>query len=226
MAGSELRNHTVRYGPYDAFVQDGKLTVELLNVKGDPMLQGIEIYKDYYSAVTLKDLRVGGSTVTGFVYGQSDYTVLLPYGTGAAPEVTAEALDPASLVTVTQAVYAPGTAVVTVTSADLAQSAEYRVVFEQGIPSSDASLARVSFAGQTVPASAFRLHANSKWYELEATLSKAKEGPVITAEPSQAGAAVVIQQPKGVPGHAIIRVTAEDGTTVREYRISFKQSKH
>ncbi len=226
MAGSELRNHTVRYGPYDAFVQDGKLTVELLNVKGDPMLQGIEIYKDYYSAVTLKDLRVGESTVTGFVYEPGNYTVLLPYGTGAAPEVTAEALDPASLVTVTQAVYAPGTAVVTVTSADLVQSAEYRIVFELGIPSSDASLASVSFAGQTFPASDFRLHANRKWYELEAALPKAKEGPVITAEPSQAGAAVVIQQPKGVPGHAIIRVTAEDGATVREYRISFKQSKH
>ncbi|SDC93108.1 TGF-beta propeptide [Paenibacillus sp. UNCCL117] len=226
MAGSELRNHTVRYGPYDAVVQDGKLTVELLNVKGDPLLQGMEIYKDYYPAVTLKDLRAGGTTVTGFVYEAGDYTVMLPYGTTAAPEVTAEAFDPVSAVTVTQAVYAPGTAIISVVSGDLTQSAEYRIAFRWEAPSSDASLASVSFAGQTVPGSAFKLHANRKWYELEAVLPKAKEGPVITAVPSRAGASAVIEQPKGVPGKAVIKVTAEDGTTTREYRLSFKQTKH
>jgi hypothetical protein len=226
MIGSELRNHSVRYGPYDAVVQDGKLTVELLNVKGDPLLQGIEIFKDYYPSVTLKELRAGGTTVTGFVYEPGDYTVLLPYGTTAAPPITAEAFDPLSAVTVTQAVYAPGTAVVTVTSADQLHSAQYRVMFQWEAPGSSAELKELQVGGIIIPGSAFTLHANRKWYELEVALPKSKDGPVISAVPLQAGATVAIEQAKGVPGKAVIKVTSPDGSAVREYHLSFKQTKH
>lgn len=215
MVGSELRNHTVRYGPYDTFVKDGKLTVELLNVKGDPMLQGIEIYKDYYSAVTLKDLRVGETTVTGFVYEPGDYTVFLPYGTVAAPEVTAEAFDPSAAVTVTQAVYAPGTAVVTVVSADQAQSVQYQVFFRWEEPGGNADLQRLMAGGSTVPD-----------FSPEVTVYNVAlpygtpAAPQVTAVPLDQRSQVDIVQADGPGGTAIVTVTAHGGA-VKVYEIRF-----
>lgn len=312
MAGSELRSRYVKYGPFDAAVSDGNLTLDLLNVKGDPMLQGIEIHRDYYASTILKDLRVDGVTVTDFVYDAKDYTLFYPYGTQQIPVISGEALDPASTVSVTQATYWNQAATVSVASADGQMSSLYRVRLERGAPStnndlsdlrvggatvagfspavtqyevrlpygstdvpavtavaadgraaltvsqapavngtatvevraesgdtkqyrirfvmeppsSDASLASVSFAGRTVPGSAFRLHPNMKIYVLEAELPKAKDGPVITAVPSvQSHTKVEVQQAKGVPGHATIQVTAQDGKTVQIYRVVFKKEK-
>lgn len=215
MAGSELRNHTVRYGPYDTFVQDGKLTVELLNVKGDPMLQGIEIYQDYYSAVTLKDLRVGESTVTGFVYEPGNYTVFLPYGTVAAPEVTAEAFDPSAAVTVTQAVYAPGAATVSVVSADQAQSAQYQISFRWEEPGGNADLQRLLAGGVIV--SDFSPEVTV--YQVALPFGTAA-APRVTAVPLDPKSQVDIVQADGPGGTAIVTVTAHGGA-VKVYEIRF-----
>lgn len=69
--------------------------------------------------VTLRDLRVGGSTVAGFAANNYEYFVTLPLGTlsgSAAATVSAAAVDAGANVRITQADALPGDATVSVTS--------------------------------------------------------------------------------------------------------------
>ncbi|MFZ7102469.1 MAG: putative Ig domain-containing protein [Peptococcaceae bacterium] len=69
----------------------------------------------------LGDLRVGGSTVSGFAPSDEEYAVELPYGTlpgSAAALVGATANDPLAQIRITQASALPGSATVKVTAED------------------------------------------------------------------------------------------------------------
>lgn len=67
---------------------------------------------------TLMDLRVNGSTVSGFVYDTTSYSVILPYDTTVVPVITATTSDTNATTDITQAVSVTGTATVKVTAED------------------------------------------------------------------------------------------------------------
>lgn len=65
---------------------------------------------------SLKDLKAGGTTVTGFSPDTLTYDVLLPSGTTVTPKVTAAVNDPKATAKVTNAKTLPGCATVVVTA--------------------------------------------------------------------------------------------------------------
>ena len=88
----------------------------------------------YSADASLSDLKVNGTTVTGFVAATLTYNVSLPSGTTVIPTVTATATDAAAGVTVVAATSLTGdaaarTAKVNVTSHDLSVTKQYTIVF-------------------------------------------------------------------------------------------------
>ncbi|WP_217592882.1 S-layer homology domain-containing protein [Cohnella sp. GbtcB17] len=213
--GSEIRNRYVRYGPFDTTVADGALTLDIGNVKGDPVLSGLEIYRDYRSAVLLKDLRVAGQSVAGFVYEPADYTQFLPPLTTEVPEVTAEMLDPSSRLTVAQAVYLPGTAEVRVQSEDGRMSSVYRVHFKLEEPSANNLLSELTVDGVALPD--FRPERTDYSLQLPHDASVI---PAVYGSPQDAKATVKIVPPLALPGTASVEVKAENGEK-RVYTVRF-----
>ena len=88
----------------------------------------------YSADATLSDLKVNGTTVTGFTAGTLTYNVAMPAGTTVIPTVTATATDAGAGVAVVAATSLTGdaaarTAKVNVTSHDLSATKQYTVVF-------------------------------------------------------------------------------------------------
>jgi len=72
--------------------------------------------------VTLSDLTVAGTTVTGFAPATLEYTVSLPAGTTEVPVVAATATDAAATVAIEAATALPGTTNVVVTNGTATQT--------------------------------------------------------------------------------------------------------
>lgn len=75
----------------------------------------------YGSDASLKELKAGGNPVAGFVPGNYNYNILLPYGTepgSTAAIIEAVSTDPKAHVSITQAASLPGDAVAEVTAED------------------------------------------------------------------------------------------------------------
>ncbi len=125
--GRELRNHHARYGPFDAEVRDGALTIDVKSGRGNPALSGIEIYKDYRDATTLASLTVNGATVTDFVYDAKEYAILLPPDSEGVPLIAAEPMESGSTVSIEPPAQLPGVARIEVVSGDGAMSSLYTV---------------------------------------------------------------------------------------------------
>lgn len=82
------------------------------------------------SDATLSDLKVDGSTITGFNSGLITYNVELPNGTTVVPQVTSATTTNASATyVITQASALPGTATVVVTSQNATVTKTYSVNF-------------------------------------------------------------------------------------------------
>jgi hypothetical protein len=83
---------------------------------------------------SLSDLRVDGVTVPNFAPVTSSYTVDLTVNTVIIPQISVTTSDPAASVTIAQATTLPGTATVSVTSANGSVSQEYTVNFTKNSP--------------------------------------------------------------------------------------------
>ncbi|MEA4847418.1 MAG: X2-like carbohydrate binding domain-containing protein [Clostridiaceae bacterium] len=84
---------------------------------------------------TLNDLKVGGTTVTGFASSVTEYAVELPYSTlpgSTAATVSATASEDHASIIYTQASTLPGDAVVTVTAEDGTTTKTYTIHFTLG----------------------------------------------------------------------------------------------
>ena len=88
---------------------------------------------------TISDLQVDGSTIAGFTPNSLSYSIALPGGTTAVPQITlATTTDPAASRTITQASGIPGDATVFVTSQDGTTTKTYTLSFYIGAPTEDA----------------------------------------------------------------------------------------
>lgn len=88
----------------------------------------------YSSVSSLSDLKVSGTTVTGFASGTLTYNVSLDAGTSTVPEVTATATEANATVDITPATNLAGdeaarTTTIEVTSHDQSSTTTYKVVY-------------------------------------------------------------------------------------------------
>ncbi|MGI6358055.1 MAG: CARDB domain-containing protein [Bacillota bacterium] len=164
---------------------------------------------------SLSDLQVDGQTVDGFDPETLTYTMVLPSGTTAVPQVTATATDANAAVEVTDAVGLPGSATVTVTAADAVTTRVYTIDFTVAL-NTDASLSDLRADGQTVAG----FDAETVTYNLVLP-SGTTDVPQMTATAADANAQVVVIQASGLPGTATVTVTAADGATIWTYTINF-----
>lgn len=147
---------------------------------------------------TLKSITIDGEPLENFLSATLNYTDVEV--TSTSPVVAAEATNTTSSnVSITQVSSVPGTATIVVT-AEAGNTQTYTIHFIAG-RSKDTSLSSLTVDGKP-----FTLVAGETSYRTTVT-----KLPKVNATPSDPAATVFIEQPKGVPGFAQVRVTAEAG---------------
>jgi hypothetical protein len=163
---------------------------------------------------TLSDLKTDGNTVAGFSISATSYSITLLFGTIAVPVVTATTTDSNATRVITQAASLPGTATVRVTAENGTTVQTYTILFSLTSPSSDATLSGLTVNGVTVA----NFTGTSLSYEFVLP-EGAPTPPVILPTTTDRNATTSIMLPASYPGHAIIRVMAEDQITSVEYDV-------
>jgi hypothetical protein len=175
---------------------------------------------------SLSDLKLDGTTVTGFATGTVSYSVTFPFGTATVPAVTYTLTDSKATAVVTNASNLNGTEAerttkVVVTADDGIATKTYSIVFAITPASTDASLSSLSAGGTAVTGF------------VPGTLSYAvllpvgtTSVPALTYSVTDANATAVVTDATDLFGTEAQRtskvaVTAEDGTTVKNYTIVF-----
>ena len=155
---------------------------------------------------SLKSITVDGIALEGFLPQTAVYRDVEV--TSTTPVVAATANAATSTVEITQVTEVPGTATITVT-AEAGNTQTYTLYIIAG-RSKDASLKEVTIDGK-----AFTLKEGEVSYRTQ--VSKL---PIVNAVANDTKATVEIEQAKGVPGFAQVRVTAEAGN-VETYTFNF-----
>ena len=153
---------------------------------------------------TLNDLMVEGVSVEGFNATQLNYSIELPYGTTALPEVDFIKTDKTSTAIKN---IDDKTVTVTVTAEDGIHTTEYTLVFTIA-KSTNADLKAIALDGE--PLASF--FADEHAYTI--TLPYGAPQPQISFETADANATAVING-------TTITVTAEDGVTTSTYTLTF-----
>jgi hypothetical protein len=174
----------------------------------------------------LSDLSVNGTKVEGFAPGNFAYQVQLPFDAGNVPSVTFSASDPKATVKVTNAGNINGTeeertAIILVKAEDGITSVTYRVVFSISLPGSDAYLLDLSVNGSTIDG--FTIGTFD--YEMVLPFGTINI-PAVTYRKADPEAATVVINATNLKGTENERttsvfVTAEDGTTMKTYKVVF-----
>lgn len=87
---------------------------------------------------SLTDLKVNGTTISGFSSNIINYSYSLPFGTPSTPQITATTTDSGATKVITQASGVPGSATVLVTSQNGSVTKTYNVAFNYTGPTSAA----------------------------------------------------------------------------------------
>jgi hypothetical protein len=167
---------------------------------------------------TLSDLKVNGTTISGFVPATLTYNITLPAGTSAIPVITGTTNDPNASKLITQPASVSGTGTIAVTAEDGSTKKTYTINFSVG-KSNVATLSDLKTDGTTISGfSAATL--NYQVVLPHSTLS----APVISATTTDSNATKVITQAAALPGTATVVVTAEDGIATRTYSVGFSKA--
>lgn len=175
------------------------------------------VAKSQSTDATLKDLKVGGVTVTGFASTIMTYNVVLAYGTTIPPLVTVTLNSSHAIEFITQAASVTGSATVLVTAQDGVTTKTYTVLFSVlPFPSTDATLIDLLVDGITVAGFDKKTVAYTDFLPFGTQMV-----PVVTATLNEPHATSVITQASTVTGTATVKVTAQDGTTTKTYTITY-----
>lgn len=195
------------------------------------------IFKEGDTDTSLSILTISGISIPGFNPAVRDYVIIYPYGVKTPPKtVTATAKDTRAEVAITQAatVNAYGTepvatdkATVVVTAEDKTTKGTYTITFKAAA-NKNAYLSDLTVEGITITGFGPTV------YDYTVICPAGTQTPpVIAAAPIDMNAAVAITQATTVAAHnavpgatdkATVVVTAEDGTTVNTYTVTFKEA--
>jgi hypothetical protein len=163
----------------------------------------------------LSDIKISGTTVTGFAAGTLTYNIALPYGTAVVPTVTAITNDVNATKVITPAASLPGSTTVAVTAEDGTTKRTYSINFTLG-PNTVATLSDLKISGTTVTG----FSAATLTYNVVLAHNTAAV-PAVTATTTDSNATKVITPAASLPGTTTVLVTAEDGTTKKTYSVNF-----
>ncbi len=170
---------------------------------------------------TLSDLKVSGTTVSGFSRTVFNYTVTVPYGTSTVPTVTATTTDANASRVITAASALPGATTILVTAENGSSTQTYTVNFSVESASNDATLSDLKVNGVTVTGFA----SGTLSYEISLPFG-AVAVPTVTATTTHTSATKLITSAASLPGTTLVRVTAQDGITVKIYSLNFTVAKN
>ena len=167
----------------------------------------------------LSDIQVNGESVQGFNPAVGTYNVALPYGTTAAPVVTAVKAEDAQTVTVTQATSPTGTATINVVAADGTHTKTYTINFSVA-PLADNTLQGIKVNGQPI----LDFDPAITTYRVELPLGTTTMPTVEAISAYPAGAqTIVYTAPATIDnGQYKISVTTPGNQTAKVYKLNFK----
>jgi hypothetical protein len=148
-----------------------------------------------------------------------NYSVSLPAGTTSVPTLTYTTTSAQATSTVTNATSLPGTSSVSVTAED-GTTLSYAVAFSVLVEiSHDANLKTlVPNQGTLTP------NFDPSVYEYTVTLPYSTSTPSTVTATADMAATMEITNPGSTAGEATIKVTAQDGTTIKNYKVTFSKS--
>jgi hypothetical protein len=167
------------------------------------------------SVATLSDLKVNGTTVTGFLPATLVYNIVLPYGTTVVPTVTATTTDVNATKVITPAAALPGATTVITTAQDGTTHLTYTLNFTIA-PNVVATLSDLKVNGVTVTG----FSANTLSYTVTLPYGTTVV-PTVTATTTDVNATKVITPAAALPGATTVLVTAQDGITTKTYTVNF-----
>ncbi|MCX6231642.1 MAG: T9SS type A sorting domain-containing protein [Bacteroidetes bacterium] len=168
------------------------------------------------NVATLSDLKVSGTTVTGFSPTVYAYTVTLPYSTTVVPTVTATTTDVNATYVINAAAAIPGTTTVTTTAQNGTTHLTYVVNFVKAAPSTVATLSDLKSNGTTVTGFSPTVY-NYNIVLPFGTITV----PTVTATTTDVNATKVITPASALPGTTTVTTTAQDGVTHLTYTIHY-----
>ena len=164
----------------------------------------------------LKDIKVNGTSITGFAVGTTTYNVTVPFSATTNTTVTATTNNTAASAVVTGPNAVTGTATIVVTAEDGTTTKTYTVNITKAPASNDATLRELKYNGTSVP----NFSAATLTYSVVLPYTTTTAANV-TATANYSAANVQITQPTAAAGTATIVVTAENGTTTKTYTVTF-----
>ena len=167
------------------------------------------------SDAALSDLKVSGATLSGFDPAVTLYNKVLPHGTTTPPPLTFTTRNAGATATLYNATSLPGSSSVVVTAQDRITKMTYSVSFTLA-QDNDATLSDLRVSGMTIQG----FSASKTDYIVQLPFGTSQV-PTVQATQTDPNATVSIIPAASLPGQTRIRVTAEDGITILEYRISF-----
>lgn len=194
--------------------EDGKKT----------MVYKIQFQKAASTNAKLAGISVNGKPITGFSATKYSYTVELPYGTTAAPVVTADKQEEKQTVSITQATSPTGTATIKVTAADGKTTQTYSLNFSIG-QLADNTLQDILVNGVSVPG--FTPSQTNYKVSLPEGTTQVPSIKAVSAYPNGAQTIeYVLPTAESLNGgSAQIKVTTPGNQTARIYKLTFKIEK-
>ena len=168
---------------------------------------------------SLKDIKFKDATIDGFAAETTEYDIELPYGSEVpdVADITAATTHPnATIGTITRSSDTfPTDITIPVTAEDETATAEYVIHFTQTAPGTDTTLKSLVVNGNTIS-----LEAGKTDYTVDLPHTTTEVPPVV-ATANDPKATVEITDAADLEGQTIIDVTAEDGVTKTQYKVSF-----
>lgn len=179
---------------------------------------------------TLKSINIGKQSLANFDKSKYDYQYPVSYDASSLPEVSAAATSVKAVVSIKAPSFkADGIdpAVITVTAEDGLTVKEYRINFTRELPpplpGTDATVKYIKVDGMDIT----DFDASKVSYNYPPLAYDATVAPVVTAATTDGNATLEITQAvlnDPSKSAAVIKVTAEDEVTIKEYRITFTKN--
>ena len=163
---------------------------------------------------TLSDLKVDGTTISGFSASTYEYTISYPYGQLLVPDVTYTLADASASVTTTDPTAIPGYSTVDVTAQDGVTKLTYKVNFVWDAPSADATVTSSIYAVNGVDGTITNVPANTTIAAFKSNLTPAPYASFEVYNSSRSSIATDLQT-----GYTVV-VTAQDGITKKTYTVT------
>lgn len=196
----------------ERFLASGYFTVAegTLSQTANPYLSSI---KAFTAEEPIEEI---GVLTPEFDREETEYVLVLPHETTAVPAIVSRPDDAGATVELTDADDLSGKTVIVVTAEDGVITKTYTISFIVDLSVDNADLSDLKLDGATIDGFA----PERVEYNIE-LLAGTSVAPLATATSADADAQVEVTNAAELPGSTEVIVTAEDGTTIKVYTISF-----